>query len=69
MENEIATIRLKILELMNAIRSADSYSVREYAKVMLKELELYLSVLEGQSPQPASTESPTKTPSPGASGS
>jgi hypothetical protein len=58
MTDEIGELRLKILSLRDAIRKARSDTAREYARVILKELETYLEVLETRQPEPIATKPP-----------
>ena len=58
MVDEIGELRLKILWLKKSEQLARSESAREYARVLMKELETYLAVLEARQPEPAETKRP-----------
>ena len=61
MVDEIGELRLKILWLKKSEILARSDAAREYARVLLKELETYLSVLEGRRVEPVATKPPEES--------
>jgi len=61
MVDEIGELRLKILWLKKSEQLARSDSAREYARVLLRELETYLAVLEARQAAPAATNPPEET--------